>query len=138
MARADALASERFSSIARSDSNWPLWKPANSMSGFAEVALAASEAVPTDASPAAGVAMVFSCFVEPCFGDSSVFGSGLRADRAMGFLSLWNGATRPRWRCSWFCQSCSAAYNFLGKLCLSGQESLVTQLANNRRDPLTV
>ena len=46
-----------------------------------------------------------------------------------GFLSLWTGVTRPRWRCSGFCKSCSAARNFLGKLCLSGQNAPLTQMA---------
>jgi hypothetical protein len=58
------------------------------MSGFVEVALAASAAV-SAAAPAGGVEIVLSGFVEACLAISSLSRSGLRADRAMGFpLSL--------------------------------------------------
>lgn len=127
MARADALASDRFSSTARSDSNWPVWKPANSISGFDEVALAASTAV-SAASPAGGVAIVLSGCVETCVQIRPFRVPIYEPIAPWGFLSIWTGPTRPCRRCSGFCKSCSAACNFLGKLRLSGQESLVTQL----------
>ena len=100
------------------------------MSGFEEVVLAASAAV-SAAAPAGGVVIVLSGFVEACLEFRPFRVPVYEPIAPWGLpLSLWTGLTRPYWRCSGFCKSCSAARNFLGKLCLSGQKAPVTQLAN--------